>query len=296
MSKSKQYHVEKGYIENNIMILSKPTMDLFLKQKKPSDLISLYMFYYYTAKWQKTNQPKATTSYAAKGLKWSKDKIRRIKKKLIDLHLIEDIKSRDENNKITGWYIKLRYLWGENATNDVIENSHPQGFPEGGKSQRVENEGTNALSVNNLNALSVNNKIHIKEKAGMVFNYYKRLTDKNRITKIPKQLTARLKEGFTKEECIKVILYKYLQWWDNEKMRDSVNLVTLFRPSHFEEYLAQAEKGLDMLLKQKYEEYAHSMFEKYKDIPKAERIKMGVKILDYKEWREGYINGTKTEI
>ena len=136
----------------------------------------------------------------------------------------------------------------------------------------------------------------VEEKAGHILNYYKKLTGKSRVANIPKQLTARLKEDFTKEECIKVILYKYLQWWDNEKMRDSVNLVTLFRPSHFEEYLAQAEKGLDILLKQKYEEYAHSMFEKYKDIPKAERIKMGVKILDYKEWREGYINGTKTEI
>ena len=133
----------------------------------------------------------------------------------------------------------------------------------------------------------------VEETALFVFDYYKKLTGKNRIVNIPKQLAARLKEGFTKEECTKVILYKYLQWWDNEDMRDSVNLITLFRPSHFSEYLSQAEEGLDSILKQKYDEYTHRMLETYKDVPRAERIKQGIKLLEYKEWREGYINGKR---
>ena len=66
--------MKQNFIEHNIIILSKQTLDLFLKQDNPADLIALYCFYYYTAKWQGTNQPKATTDYAAKGLKWGLDK------------------------------------------------------------------------------------------------------------------------------------------------------------------------------------------------------------------------------
>ena len=59
------------------IVISKATSDIFLKEKNPSELMALYWFYYYTAKWQGTNNAKATTFYAAKGLKWGEDKIRR---------------------------------------------------------------------------------------------------------------------------------------------------------------------------------------------------------------------------
>ena len=48
--------MEQNFIENELVILSKQTLDLFLSQENCSDLISVYTFYYYTAKWQKTNQ------------------------------------------------------------------------------------------------------------------------------------------------------------------------------------------------------------------------------------------------
>ena len=64
------------------IVLSKPTLDLFLKQENPGDLIALYTFYYYTAKWQRTNQPRCTEKYAMKGLKWGRDKLRKTKKQL----------------------------------------------------------------------------------------------------------------------------------------------------------------------------------------------------------------------
>jgi hypothetical protein len=76
--------MKHNLVENNIIILSKQTLDLFLKQDDPADLIALYCFYYYTAKWQATNQPKATISYVAKGLKWGEAKVRNQKRKLIE--------------------------------------------------------------------------------------------------------------------------------------------------------------------------------------------------------------------
>ena len=67
MSKSNEKKEEKQEVvydvENEPIILPKPVLDKFFKQDKPGDLIALYSFYYYTAKWQKTNQPTHWESY-----------------------------------------------------------------------------------------------------------------------------------------------------------------------------------------------------------------------------------------
>lgn len=146
--------MEQNFIENELIIFTKQTYDAFLKSENPSELIALYSFYYYTAKWQKTNQPKCTTGYAANGLKWSESKIRKFKKELIDLGLIEDIALRDEHNKIAGHYIKLNYILKQSTLkeNHTIEN------PQCGNGDSVEDLRTNALSDNNLNALNTGNK------------------------------------------------------------------------------------------------------------------------------------------
>jgi hypothetical protein len=67
------------------------------------------MFYYYTAKCQKTNQIKANIDYTAKALRWTEDKVRKTKKALISLGLVEDLVKRNERNSITGHYIKFLY-------------------------------------------------------------------------------------------------------------------------------------------------------------------------------------------
>lgn len=172
-----------NFIENQLVILTKQTLDIFLKQDNPGDLIALYTFYYYTAKWQETNQPKCTTSYVANGLHWSENKVRKAKKQLIEFGLIEDVQARDNSNKIIGHYVKMNYIFRnevvENCTNNIDEKNHPNDFPQGGEKsgkmriseknhpndfaqggimQSVESKGTNALSTNNINALSTNNK------------------------------------------------------------------------------------------------------------------------------------------
>ena len=144
--------MEDELIENNIQLISKQTMELFLKQERPSDLIALYMFYYYTAKWQETNQIHATTGYTAKGMKWTDERVQRAKKELIDLSIIEEIKKRDESNRITGWYIKIKYIWKESSFTPLPPISSQW------KCQPVGKAVTNALSAFTLNALSVSNK------------------------------------------------------------------------------------------------------------------------------------------
>lgn len=152
-------------IENNIVILSKQTIDAFLREKNPAEVLALYCFYYYVAKWQDTNQPRATISFCANGLRWGLTKTRAVKKQLLDIGLIEDVRHTNENTKkVEGWYIRIKYLWKEenhpheNREGGVI-HSHPHNLPHGGLSHRVEKTVPNALSVNNINALSVNNKM-----------------------------------------------------------------------------------------------------------------------------------------
>ena len=163
--------MEHNFIENQLVILTKQTLDIFLRQDNPSELIALYTFYYYTAKWQGTNQPKCTTSYVANGIHWSENKVRKVKKQLIEFGLIEDIQVRDKFNKITGHYVKMNYIFKKETLEKTMDKSHPHDFAQcgnnnkshphdfaqGGNGDSVESEGTNALSTNKLNALSSNN-------------------------------------------------------------------------------------------------------------------------------------------
>jgi len=129
------------------IILSKPLLDLLLKDKKPPEVISLYCFYYYTAKWQKTNQPKASTNYVANGLRWSNDKVREVKQRLRRLRLIKDIQIRNKKGQITAHYIKINFLWSHDKV-------HHQDFPEHGQFQTMEIKRGNALSTNNKTSSS----------------------------------------------------------------------------------------------------------------------------------------------
>jgi len=107
--------IKKQYITYNKnqepIVLKKTTLDLLLQQDHPSDLIGLYTFYYYTAKWQETNQPKCTNPYIMKGLKWTKTKLLNRKKILISLGLIEKVTTHDQvSKKIIGHYIKVHFV------------------------------------------------------------------------------------------------------------------------------------------------------------------------------------------
>ena len=147
--------MKQDFIENKLIIITKQTSDLFLMQKNPADLLALYWFYYYTAKWQKTNITKCSINYVEKGLNWSKEKVIKTKKGLIALDLIKNIKRKNKKGQITGWYIKIKYIWGKKKSATIQRVASP----EGGFNQRVENPDTNALSSSNINALNSNKEM-----------------------------------------------------------------------------------------------------------------------------------------
>jgi hypothetical protein len=114
-------------VEDEPIVLSKCLLDILLKQPNCSDLIALYTFYYYTAKWQKTNQPKSTADYTAQGMGWSIKRVKRCKKRLIEIGLIESIVSKNMEGKVSGHFVKINFVW------QVAENQRGL-FPLGGES------------------------------------------------------------------------------------------------------------------------------------------------------------------
>jgi hypothetical protein len=94
------------------IFISKQTLDTILRQKRcVAEMIALLNFYHYTALWQGTNQPRASLHYAAKGLKWGRDKVRAVRPLLLKLKLIEDFRAVDSvSGKVKGWYIRLPYF------------------------------------------------------------------------------------------------------------------------------------------------------------------------------------------
>lgn len=175
-----------NFIENSLVILTKQTLDIFLRQENPSELIALYTFYYYTAKWQQTNQIKCTSSYVAKGLHWRRNKVIKARKQLLEMGLIEDIRRVDaKTRKIVGYYVKMNYVFKQSTLekyaqkesqctknahtgNDAHSELETQYLSQKNQCIPIDTldfSYTNALSTNNKNALSTNNNKYICAKA-----------------------------------------------------------------------------------------------------------------------------------
>ena len=58
--------------------------------------------------------------------------------------------------------------------------------------------------------------------------------------KTSKGLKARLKEGASVDDCLKVVADRYHRWRDKPDMLEHFNPTTIFRPEKFEKYLTEA--------------------------------------------------------
>lgn len=151
-------------IADDLLILNKYTIDTLFQLDNCADCIALYVLYYKTAKWQKTNTIKANDLYVKKVLKWGIDRIKRTKQTLKEHGLI-NIVQRRKDGKIAGWYIEVSYLVTQRKEEDirikVVESNNTQ-------NQHVENstcgnEETNALKQQVI-ALKNENKM-LKNKS-----------------------------------------------------------------------------------------------------------------------------------
>lgn len=138
--------IELNDIADDLLILNKITVDRLFQLENCADCIALYVFYYKTAKWQKTNTVKANDQYVKKSLKWGISKIQKTKQTLKEHGLI-DIVQRRKDGKIEGWFIKISYLVNERKADEIkikVQNINNT------QNEQVENctsgnEETNAL-------------------------------------------------------------------------------------------------------------------------------------------------------
>ena len=185
-------------IADDLLILNKITIDRLFQLKNCADCIALYVFYYKTAKWQKTNTVKANDQYVKKSLKWGISKIQKTKQTLKEHGLI-DIVQRRKDGKIEGWFIKVSYLVNERKADEikikVQESNNTQ-------NEQVENctsgnEETNAL----------------KEKIKCLEKEIEMLKDKKKERKTKKQTKSYDEQitEYTQNEELKEALKAFIQ-------------------------------------------------------------------------------------
>ena len=125
----------------------------------------------------------------------------------------------------------------------------------------------------------------IDSKIDKILDFYIQLTGRTRLKNTSPGLRsgvrARLKEGFGEEDCMKVMRWKFNEWWEDDVMKKYFTPVTLFRPSHFAIYLCEAEENLEVIIKEKYDEFVECIFEKReKD-----------KYIRFEDYRAKYLSG-----
>lgn len=109
-----------------VINVTKTTLDRLFKEDKPDQLIALYLFYCYTSAWQDTLQIYATTSYTAKAMGWSVQKLQRIKRRLAELGLIQDVKSRN-GQRFGKSYVRVYYYTFNSQPVEFLRGLRKQG-------------------------------------------------------------------------------------------------------------------------------------------------------------------------
>lgn len=163
---------------------------------------------------------------------------------------------------VSHWLIHLKeknYIRIEIERNDkkeiISRKIYPVSTPIAQKSNRystndqdpiAQKSKENITSINNIN---ISDKDNSESNNKNRFNYSKFINSINEAANTNfrnssnnrKLIHARLADGYTEEELIKVIKFKANQWKNNGKMKKYIVLTTLLRPSNFDKYIQEVE-------------------------------------------------------
>jgi hypothetical protein len=104
-------------IENPIVI-HPHLLQKFMKHGKDyANLLALYSFYIYHAQLQKTNKPLATDEFARKGMNWAIDRVKKTKKILKEMKVIEVVQYRKY------YYVHLFFIYTKKKIGEIIGRS-----------------------------------------------------------------------------------------------------------------------------------------------------------------------------
>lgn len=190
--------IKSNDIADDLLFLNKITVDRLFQLENCADCIALYVFYYKTAKWQKTNTVKANDQYVKKSLKWGISKIQKTKQTLKEHGLI-DIVQRRKDGKIEGWFIKISYLVNERKADEI--KIHVQ------ESNNTQNQHVENSTCGNEETNALKEKIKCLEKEIEMLKDNK----KERKTKKKPQSYDEQIAGYTQNEELQNALIAFIQ-------------------------------------------------------------------------------------
>ena len=119
------------------------------------------------------------------------------------------------------------------CTTKSQQDAQPSPTYKNDKNDKNEKNNTKEINKEKYEAEITEILLYFNQKTGSKYG------TKNK--QINEMISARLNEGFSVADFKKVIDNKYFDWHDKPDMKKFIRPSTLFRPSHFEEYLN--EKG-----------------------------------------------------
>nr|WP_276079268.1 conserved phage C-terminal domain-containing protein [Pediococcus acidilactici] len=108
--------------------------------------------------------------------------------------------------------------------------------------ERHPNNNKNVNKDNNKDSLSPRDDQKEKVDYGKFIEWFNQKTGKRfkNVESNRKIIRARINEGYSKSELAKVVEFKSKQWKDDPKMNPYLRITTIFAPSHFGNYLNEA--------------------------------------------------------
>jgi len=106
--------MEQEPIEDLIVIHPNILRKFMRHGKDYANLLALYSFYLYHAKQQKTNQPLATDEFTRKGMNWAIDRVKKTKKILKEMKLIEVVQYKKY------YYIHLFFIHSKKTVEKIL--------------------------------------------------------------------------------------------------------------------------------------------------------------------------------
>ncbi|WP_238385977.1 conserved phage C-terminal domain-containing protein [Pediococcus acidilactici] len=108
--------------------------------------------------------------------------------------------------------------------------------------ERHPNNNKNVNKDNNKDSLSPKDDQKEKVDYGKFIEWFNQKSGKRfkNVESNRKIIRARINEGYSKSELAKVVEFKSKQWKDDPKMNPYLRITTIFAPSHFGNYLNEA--------------------------------------------------------
>jgi len=102
----------------NAIVIHPHLLQRFMKHGKDyANLLALYSFYIYHAQRQKTNQPLVTDEFTRKGMNWAIDRVKKTKKILKEMKLIEVVQKQKY------YYVHLFFIYTKKKIGEILGKS-----------------------------------------------------------------------------------------------------------------------------------------------------------------------------